>query len=222
MRAVEKYLLGELAGDLREAFEEHYFGCAVCAMELKSGAAFVHAGKEIAREGAGSAGRQRLTADSHGGWLAWLKPAIVIPAFAATLLVIAFQNAVEIPQLKQAVSHKAAPAALRQIPLFSQASRGGGKHRIAVAADESYLLSFDIPPDPPFPGYRCEVRNSGGQAVFAVPVTAAMARNSVSLQIPRGSLPAGDYTIVVRGESRNAADLGAVVTTLSFALEIAR
>ena len=34
LRAAERYVLGELAGDLRAQYEDHYFGCAECAEDL--------------------------------------------------------------------------------------------------------------------------------------------------------------------------------------------
>ena len=42
-QAVERYLLGELAEDARARFEEHFFDCAICAADLKTGAIFVDA-----------------------------------------------------------------------------------------------------------------------------------------------------------------------------------
>ena len=45
MMATERYLLGELSPELREAFEEHYFDCQECALDLRTEAAFVDAAK---------------------------------------------------------------------------------------------------------------------------------------------------------------------------------
>ena len=45
MMATERYLLGELSPELREAFEEHYFDCQECALDLRAEAAFVDAAK---------------------------------------------------------------------------------------------------------------------------------------------------------------------------------
>ena len=50
MHAAEKYVLGELPGELREQFEEHYFDCAECALDVRATAAFVAASKEIFQE----------------------------------------------------------------------------------------------------------------------------------------------------------------------------
>ena len=41
LHAAEKYLLGELAPEVREQFEEHYFECEECANDVKAGAAFI-------------------------------------------------------------------------------------------------------------------------------------------------------------------------------------
>ena len=39
--AAEKYILGELSPVLREEYEEHFFVCVACALEVKAAAAFV-------------------------------------------------------------------------------------------------------------------------------------------------------------------------------------
>ena len=38
--AVERYFLGELSPEERDAFEEHYFTCTECAAEVCAGARF--------------------------------------------------------------------------------------------------------------------------------------------------------------------------------------
>ena len=43
--AVEKYVLNELSPELRAEFEEHYFECAECAMDLRATTAFLDAAK---------------------------------------------------------------------------------------------------------------------------------------------------------------------------------
>src|SRR5258708_18273126 len=46
-RACEKYLLGELSPDLRDAYEEHYFSCTECATQLRMAAELVGAAQQI-------------------------------------------------------------------------------------------------------------------------------------------------------------------------------
>jgi len=38
---LERYMLNELAGEERSAFEEHYFSCAICAEDLVVAARFI-------------------------------------------------------------------------------------------------------------------------------------------------------------------------------------
>src|SRR5436190_1105925 len=49
VQATERYLLHELPDQERDAFEEHYFGCAACADDVRTGSAFVGALKSRGR-----------------------------------------------------------------------------------------------------------------------------------------------------------------------------
>jgi anti-sigma factor RsiW len=53
--ATEKYVLGELPQSLRDDFEEHYFECQECALDLKAAEAFVDNAREVLREGVAKA-----------------------------------------------------------------------------------------------------------------------------------------------------------------------
>ena len=50
LQAAEKYVLGELAEGLCEAYEEHYFDCQECATDVIATAAFVDAARDIFKE----------------------------------------------------------------------------------------------------------------------------------------------------------------------------
>ena len=39
--AAERYMLGELPPDVRDAFEEHLFDCPECAFDIRAGVAFM-------------------------------------------------------------------------------------------------------------------------------------------------------------------------------------
>jgi anti-sigma factor RsiW len=40
LQAAEKYVLGELSQPLRDEFEEHFFECQECALDVKAAAGF--------------------------------------------------------------------------------------------------------------------------------------------------------------------------------------
>src|SRR5580698_10263692 len=71
LKATERYLLGELSGDLREQFEDHFFNCFECAQDVEAGAIFVDSARQIlGRESAqaGTAVRRPAKPESRG-WL---------------------------------------------------------------------------------------------------------------------------------------------------------
>jgi anti-sigma factor RsiW len=49
LRAVEKYVLGELPPSLRDQFEEHFFECQECALDVKTTAGFVDNARAVWR-----------------------------------------------------------------------------------------------------------------------------------------------------------------------------
>ena len=50
LQAAEKYVLGDLAQELCDAYEEHYFDCQECATEVIATAAFVDGAHDIFKE----------------------------------------------------------------------------------------------------------------------------------------------------------------------------
>jgi hypothetical protein len=50
LQAAEKYVLGELAQELCEAYEEHYFDCQQCATAVIATATFVDGARDIFKE----------------------------------------------------------------------------------------------------------------------------------------------------------------------------
>jgi hypothetical protein len=226
LKAAERYVLGELPSDLREQYEEHFFGCAACAEELSLAAAFV----ENSRAAMGSepvmppvrlpvTGAQRPSAS---GWFgAFLRPSLAVPVFAALLLLVAYQTFLVIPRLKDAGPQSAgalataAPQALASFSLLTAASRGGEPVTANVAPGQPFSLYFDIPPDGHYRSYICEIVNSGGAAEYSLNISAEQAKNAVQLLIPSSSLGPGKHAVVVRG-------LGTRDNTASNATEVAR
>src|SRR5689334_14739776 len=94
--AVDRYLLGEMGSEERDAFEEHYFDCAECAEDLKSASRLIDHMKGVLREA--KPARKRSTTD----WLSWLRLPVLAPTFAALVLAVVagYQNAVVLPDLK--------------------------------------------------------------------------------------------------------------------------
>jgi hypothetical protein len=234
LKAAERYVLGELPGDLREQYEEHFFSCLECAEEVNLAAAFI----ENSRAAMGSepvlppvrlpvAAAQRPAAS---GWIGtFLRPSFAVPVFAALLLLVAYQTFLVIPRLKgtatQSVGSLAsAPQALASFSLITADSRGGEPLTVTVAPGQPFSLYFDIPPDGHFSSYVCQLQNASGAPEFSLNISAEQAKNAVQLLIPSSSLGTGKHVLVVRGlgAQDGAASSGTEVARYPFTLAVSQ
>jgi hypothetical protein len=199
LQAAEKYLLGELPKEQHAAFEEHYFECSACAEELKTTVAFLESSRQVVREGAPQAiDEKRLvpTVSRAGGWFGWLRPAFAVPAFAALLLFIGYQNGVTIPSLKQASSHVAVAEVAQHftLPALSRGRGASDSKTILVNPRKYFNLEVDMPSDTPT-DYICQIRDAAGNVRHTVQVSAEESKNTVEIKIPAGSLQPGKYEL---------------------------
>jgi hypothetical protein len=235
LKAAERYVLGELPSDLREQYEEHFFGCAECAEELSLAAVFL----ENSRAAMGSepvtppvrlpASATGQRAASSGWWGALLRPSFVVPVYVALLLLVAYQTFLVIPRLKatapQAVAtFGAAPQALASFSLITADSRGGEPLTVTVAPGQPFSLYFDVPPDGHYSSYICKIENSAGVAEFSLNISAEQAKNAVQLLIPSSSLGPGKHVLVVRGFGTQGSAAGGAteVARYSFTLVVSQ
>jgi len=196
LMATEKYLLDELPPDLREQFEAHLFDCHECALDVRAASVFLEQTKAALATPALTPLPTRI--QSRPGWFAWLRPAFAVPAFAALLLVIGYQNFVTYPALKNAVAQNKVPQILTAAPLLSSATRGSNAPAITIRPGEPFLLPLDIPSQngDGVSSYRIELQNPSGGVEWSLAVSAEAARNSLPLWAP-GVSKAGQYEVVV-------------------------
>ncbi|GAC1630052.1 MAG: hypothetical protein NVS9B14_00160 [Candidatus Acidiferrum sp.] len=207
MQAVEKYILGELSPLLRAQFEEHYFDCADCALNLRAGVAFAAASRQYFAEvllPVAPVPAPRV------GWFAWLKPLVAVPAFAVLLAIIVYQNAVSIPKLKQEVGSGTTTAAIAApwFPIYTASSHSAGP-RIEVQPNQPFYLSFDITDQPRGADsvFLVQLKDSSGKILIESTVPAERAHDSLALPVPAGIQP-GDYQLVITDRSAGGSTLG--------------
>ena len=195
-QAVERYLLGELAEDARARFEEHFFDCALCATDLKSCAVFTDALKAEPQP-AGSLQREirHVPKRAAAPWLRfWL-----VPALAASLLVVAYQNILVLPAMRRAEAVAQTPAVMNNVVLANMDARGGDVAKLAAPALGSFLISVDIPFKNDYASYLCTLYNSSDERLWQVPITAQQAENTVSLRVPTEKAASGANELRVLG-----------------------
>jgi len=200
LMAAEKYLLGELAPELREQFEEHFFDCRECALDVRAGAALVeHSKVVLSQPVAVSPFRVPVAVPAKAAWFAWLRPALVVPVLAALLVVISYQNLVTYPKLKGEVAVVNQPQILAAASLINANTRGAGKTVVAARQDEPFLLFLDIPAATRFSSYVAELDGPAGNSEWSLTIPAETTKDTVPIRVPAGHRGAGMYTLVVRG-----------------------
>lgn len=203
--AVEQYLLGELSEESRNAFEEHFFECEICATDLKAGRTFMEAGKAVAKD---EATRLPISQPSippmpRRGIAQQIRLWLLVPALAASLLVLIYQNAFVLPAMHRQVARAEAPEVLNSLVLANINARGDTVPEIMAPAAGSFLINVDIPPRAGFSGYVCSLYGPSGSLLWQVPVSLQQAENTVSLRVPTQKESEGTNTLVVRGIPAN-------------------
>jgi len=219
MMAAERYLLGELTPELRDAYEDHLFGCTECAADVKLGAAFIGHAREILPEmSAGLPGRERepvKQAKAKRDWFAWLRPAVqmpgilrpafMVPAFACLLAVIGYQNLVVLPRLEVAASE---PRLLPLATVLQGETRGGAP---VVHADllMGSTISVPLPPGGQAGGYaayRFDFYDAKGKLVWSRTLPVAAADDTATIWIPSRVAP-GAYKLATTGITAGGEDI---------------
>jgi len=210
LQAAEKYILGKLPKEQHAAYEEHYFECPACAEEIKATVAFMESAKQVVREEVAeplNAKRFAPAVPRARGWFAWLRPTFAVPALAALLLFIGYQNAVTISRLKDSSSSRMAQAITSSFQLRGSVRGGnesGDANKVRVHSGESFTLGFDFTPTGTFSVYAWELRDQAGRVVKSGIIRGEKKYQRVSLNMAGGVESAGKYNLVFFGSADGA------------------
>lgn len=176
MVAVERYQLGEMGAEERDAFEEHYFGCPMCAEAVRMSSALEQDLKAVLRE---------PVAERRRGW--WLRLPVMVPACAAMglAMLVVYQNAVVLPALK--APRELGPAAILDGQTRGAAPKvpGGQGLRVEMGLDAVKVSRL-----------RVEIETPAGGTVAAGVVPAPAPKQPLEIYFP-GDFRAGRYLVVV-------------------------
>ena len=202
-KITERYLLGELNRAARDEFEEHFFDCKECALDVHAAALFVEQSKVVLAEKpeqVGAALPATGPVPAKPGWLAWLRPAVVVPVMVILLTVIGYQNLVIYPQMQQALkSPQVLPWASVNVGTY-----GSEGPVITTRPREGFLLFVRIPPESGYSHYRAELYNPGGKLEWSLTIPVASGKETSAqdqwpVQVPGANREAGSYTLTIRG-----------------------
>jgi Putative zinc-finger len=197
-KLAERYLLNELEPETRDEFEEHFFDCPDCALDVRAGALFVEQSKTVLAEKPDPilAGQPvSIPLSVKPGWLPWLRPAVLAPVLMLLLVVIGYQNLVTYPKLQQALNRpQVLPWASVNVGTW-----GAGGPVITTHRGEGFLLFVRIPPEGIYSSYTVDLYNSGRKLEWSLIIAAKSGQDQWPVQIPAANREAGGYTLAVRG-----------------------
>jgi hypothetical protein len=182
--APERYLLGEMTQEDRDAFEEHFFSCSECAADVRDEGMIRSA---IRTEKANRTRQPRL-----GGVRQWVAAA----AFAA---VVGGVPLVQNIALRQQIALARAPHMGESYSFMGAGSRGN-EQQIVNAGPRPFTIDFDIQPQPGARRYLVEVVDAAGKVRWKDAVSADAARDTQHVLFPGGSLPPGQYSLEIHAE----------------------
>jgi len=182
-KAAERYVLDEMTPQECDAFEEHYFGCPVCAADVRDAmtiAAVLHADK---RSRSNVVPMRRA---SHAPWLA-------AAAMLAIAAILGYQNMM----LRKSAPQDMRAQVLRNVFLQSE---GRGEGEKAVDGTKSFVLSLDIAPRADAKRYVVTIADAAGHVAVTQAVSREEAQDTVPLFIPGGILKPGHYSVKAHSE----------------------
>ena len=206
LMAAEKYLLGELTPELQGQFEEHFFDCQECALDVRAGAALVEHSKVVLSQPVIVSRAQVPAPAAARSRFGWFRPALIVPVLAALLIVVAYQNLVTYPQLKQLAS---SPQILPWASI-NVSTRGANTAQISPRSGEGFHLLVNIPPDSRFTSYTFNLSSPSGRLEWSRTIPAASSDEARSIYVPGTNQEQGIYKLAVRGNTVNSksSDLG--------------
>jgi len=203
LMATERYLLGELSPEMRDAFEEHYFDCQECAFDLRTAAAFVQGARAelpnlSASSPARTPGKPFEKQPKRRAWLAWWRPTVAIPAFAVLLAVVGYQNLATIPSLRSA----ATGPRLAPWTTLHAGTRGGAHMPVVANPRAGAVILIDVPNEAAYPSFAFELQDPQGKPFWTGTTQSQEPGNesgAISLLIPGSGLQPGSYTLTISG-----------------------
>jgi len=217
-KMTERYLLDELDPELRDEFEEHYFDCPECALDIRAGSQFLAHSKTVLAEGSEPtlACATPRPGRADRGWFAWLRPAFAAPALAVLLAVVGYQNLVTYPRVQSQLNQpQVLPSASVNFGTW-----GAGGPATTVPEGKGLLLFVRIPPDGAYARYTADLYNSAGKLEGSFTIVPTAGQDQWSVTVPGIHREAGTYTMTVHGFTAGGA--GKELGNTSFELQIQR
>jgi hypothetical protein len=182
--ASERYLLNEMSDDDRNAFEEHFFDCHVCADDLRVGAAMLQGARAGFAGTTATSGRVfPIAAKRPITKPVWYRSVALPWAAAATLAVVAgYQALVVVPALRRPSLVALAPVTLRP------ESRGAEPTVPMPPGTEAVSLAIEIADAPQGGEVTYDITDANGRRIASGRAAAPVSGMPLLLMMPSWTL----------------------------------
>jgi hypothetical protein len=197
-KMTEKYLLNELDPAARDEFEEHFFDCTDCAVDVRAGAMFIEQSKIALAQTPEPVSAGLVVTPGpviKAGWLAGLNAMLrpfALPVMAVLLVVVGYQNLY--PRM---AGSSDSPQVLPYASL-NVGSYGSEGPVVTAAPGKGFLLFMRIPPEG-YSNYTAELYNPAGKKEWSLTISPTPGQDQWAIQIPDGKREPGNYILKARG-----------------------
>jgi len=190
--AAERYFLGDLTGEDRDSFEEHYFTCPECAEDLLALTVFAANAKAVFR--AKTAGPAPHAGMLSGGWALRFSAALNF----ALLLGLGYGLLKVAPDRSRELAEARAPQFVQEVAVLGP-SRGEGAPREISSATRWIVFSFYV--TQPFNNFGYEVKDESGAVLLRriLPAPPKEDSDESHLSLSTAGLKPGAYEIGLWG-----------------------
>jgi hypothetical protein len=198
----ERYLLGELAENERDAYEEHLFSCQACFEQVKVGSELVSQIRQL--------GTEELAASaSRPAWHQLIRrafqpsPAL---AFAAMFLFISVYSAHQAMVIRQ----MDAPHTVTVFTVPPGARRGGTSKVVTAPRKGDFELRVVYQPRPGLTAYKARIENETGKEIATV-LMGEPGTEELQIRFNAGLFHSGKYILLVQAKDQatgNQSDVG--------------
>lgn len=189
-KAAAGYLLGDLSEAERDAFEQHYIDCPICAETVWSGTTMFAAGREVVQPVPIPTPVPRVLTFRQR-----FQQAAALATAAALTVVVGYQGFI-IPSIRAARMETLTAGDVITGTMRASENADYVMHFVGNRARLDYV---DIT-DRSHPEYRIQLRNAAGKLVHETGATAEEVRSSeTGVPLLIRPLPAGRYLLTIEG-----------------------
>lgn len=193
-KLVERYLLGEMADPERDAFEDHYFSCAVCAGEVVTATKFLDNAKRPLLELRSEVTVAAPVVAAAPWWDRWLA-FVPKPALAGACAVMA------VALVWQGSSRGIPPEVTGSYFVTATRAAGGAPRKIQTGPEQKRVALLFNYTDTTVTQFTFYLENADGHSVMQFTGRAPQDTNDIQVLVPVTGLRAGIYTLRVQNSS---------------------